>query len=223
MQIIGHRGARACKTENTLDSFKEAIKLQVDWIEFDVRNTSDGETIVFHDTTLLRATGNARKISSCTYNELHTLNIDKDGNIIPSLNEAIDFIATKAKINIEIKDAHSVNNVCNVIQKQVNAGRRMSDFMVSSFSTRILHKVHTTNKSIKLALLLRLPFGFLKTDLPLYAVGFSHICAPHFAIKLAKNRGLWTYVWTVNSKSKALALSKRGIDAVVTDHAEWLK
>ena len=46
---VGHRGARAYEVENTLDSFKKAIELGVNAIEFDVRATKDEKLIVFHD------------------------------------------------------------------------------------------------------------------------------------------------------------------------------
>ena len=36
---IGHRGARAYEVENTIESFKKAIELGVNAIEFDVRAT----------------------------------------------------------------------------------------------------------------------------------------------------------------------------------------
>ena len=47
--IIAHRGASSLARENTIESFKKAIEIGVDMIEFDVRRTRDQALIVHHD------------------------------------------------------------------------------------------------------------------------------------------------------------------------------
>ena len=47
--IVGHRGAPRRARENTIESFDWAESLGVDAVEFDVRQTRDGEAVVFHD------------------------------------------------------------------------------------------------------------------------------------------------------------------------------
>jgi len=54
MLIVGHRGAAGVAPENTLASFREAIRAGADWLEFDVRFTNDGIPIIIHDSTLKR-------------------------------------------------------------------------------------------------------------------------------------------------------------------------
>ncbi|MEM5810724.1 MAG: glycerophosphodiester phosphodiesterase, partial [Candidatus Aenigmatarchaeota archaeon] len=54
---IGHRGARAYEPENTLRSFKKAIELGANAIEFDVRETKDKKLVVIHDENIRRITG----------------------------------------------------------------------------------------------------------------------------------------------------------------------
>lgn len=221
MQIIGHKGACATSTENTLPSFREALEHRVYCIEFDVRNTADGHTVVFHDASLLRMAGDLRRISDCTLSELREVKIGNN-ETIPTLNEALDVIGDNAKVNIEIKDAKSTPNVCQVILQRVKSGRNYDDFIVSAFRPQTLRDVHKTNAKIRLALLQVLPFGFLTTRLPIAAVGFSRFFLPKFLIKIAKSKGLWVYAWTVNSQRRASALAKNGVDAVVTDHADLM-
>ena len=43
---IGHRGARGLVDENTMESFKKAIEIGVDDIEFDIQRTKDGVFVV---------------------------------------------------------------------------------------------------------------------------------------------------------------------------------
>ncbi|MCZ7631217.1 MAG: glycerophosphodiester phosphodiesterase [Microthrixaceae bacterium] len=46
---IAHRGASADHPENTRDAFVGAADQDADWVELDVRHTSDGSLIVNHD------------------------------------------------------------------------------------------------------------------------------------------------------------------------------
>ena len=50
--VIGHRGASADFPENTLDAFAGAAAQGADWVELDVRATSDGILVVHHDAVL---------------------------------------------------------------------------------------------------------------------------------------------------------------------------
>jgi glycerophosphoryl diester phosphodiesterase len=49
--VVGHRGMRGW-AENSLEAFSSAIALGVDAVEFDVRRTSDGELVAWHDELL---------------------------------------------------------------------------------------------------------------------------------------------------------------------------
>jgi glycerophosphoryl diester phosphodiesterase len=48
-EIQGHRGARACRPENTLAGLAYALSIGVDALEFDVTLTADGGQILAHD------------------------------------------------------------------------------------------------------------------------------------------------------------------------------
>lgn len=49
MLLIGHRGCRGLLPENTIESFKEAIKLGVHAIELDIVVTGDNKIVVSHE------------------------------------------------------------------------------------------------------------------------------------------------------------------------------
>ena len=50
--VVGHRGARGDRSENTLPAFQYAIAAGVDGIEFDVHVTKDNKVVVSHDPVL---------------------------------------------------------------------------------------------------------------------------------------------------------------------------
>lgn len=52
VKISLHRGANRYAPENTLPAFAKAIRLGVDYVEFDVRTTSDGKFYLLHDSSL---------------------------------------------------------------------------------------------------------------------------------------------------------------------------
>jgi glycerophosphoryl diester phosphodiesterase len=52
IEIIGHRGARGLRPENTLPGFAHALEIGVDAVELDVGLTADGAVICNHDQAL---------------------------------------------------------------------------------------------------------------------------------------------------------------------------
>ena len=55
-RVIAHRGFSAIAPENTLASFRAALELAGDGIEFDVRFSRDLEVMVIHDSEVNRTT-----------------------------------------------------------------------------------------------------------------------------------------------------------------------
>lgn len=102
--IIGHRGH--WKTaENTIRSFHESIDLGAQMLEFDVQLSKDGIPMVFHDYTLKRMTGRAGSVKGRTARHLSTIALP-GGTSIPTLRRALEEIAHRVPVNIELKYDH---------------------------------------------------------------------------------------------------------------------
>ncbi|MGZ5891267.1 MAG: glycerophosphodiester phosphodiesterase family protein, partial [Caldimonas sp.] len=71
--VVGHRGNRAHAPENTLESFREAVALGADAVEFDLRVSRDGALVVIHDETLERTTDGSGPVALRTVAELKRL------------------------------------------------------------------------------------------------------------------------------------------------------
>ena len=71
--ICAHRGANNTHPENTIAAFKEAIRLGVHMIEFDVQMSKDGELVVIHDKSVDRTTNGQGKVSDLSLIELKHL------------------------------------------------------------------------------------------------------------------------------------------------------
>ena len=110
--VTGHRGCKAYCAENTLDSFREAFRLGVDVLEFDVHLTRDKEPIILHDEMVNRTTNGTGSVHFKTLEEVKQLDAGVKfgfpGLRIPTLRETLDCVAKEAAsnlhLNVEIKD-----------------------------------------------------------------------------------------------------------------------
>lgn len=225
MLIIGHRGAKGLRPENTIGSIREAVKLGVDIVEFDVHITKDKVPILIHDRSLLRTHHKLSIVSKSYYKDL--LDLTKDGEKrITSLEEVLDEFFGKVTLNIEIKRFRAAKVVMELLLNgYVKKTRDWDNLIISSFKPTALMVVRNYSKRVRLALLsYQNPFLFIAVAkfLKLYAVGFYNLYLDNLALKIAKGKffDLFVYVHTVNSVNAARALEARGIKAIVTNYPD---
>ena len=149
---MGHRGAAGLAPENTIVSIAEALAAKVDWIEFDVRRTQDGHIVLVYDRHTGRVAHKKLVIRKAAMQELKELQMKK-GFSIPTLEEAVELIGEKSKINIEVKSSDCVPQVIELIQKCIKKGYKHSHFLVSSFSPAVLRAAYQLDKKIPYSLL----------------------------------------------------------------------
>lgn len=107
--ICAHRGASDTHPENTLAAFREAIRLGVHMIEFDVALSKDGQLVLMHDTTVDRTTDGNGPVSELTLAELKKLDAGSwknnrfKGERIPTLGEALAIMPDNMWLNVELK------------------------------------------------------------------------------------------------------------------------
>lgn len=122
-KIIGHRGSGTHSTKdgqligNTLHSIKAAIAAEVEWLEIDIRMTSDDRLVVFHDESVVDKTDfdmHQSKWPDCTDKvqdlslfQLETLKLHlSDGQTILSLDKLFRELgpsATKVRWIFDLK------------------------------------------------------------------------------------------------------------------------
>jgi len=96
--ISAHRGNTGRAPENTLATYKDALKVGVDFIEIDVRTTLDGKLVILHDGTLNRTTNGEGPLKNKRFFELRELSAGKgsiefDKERIPTLEEVCQLIS----------------------------------------------------------------------------------------------------------------------------------
>ncbi|MCK5698787.1 MAG: hypothetical protein KAH93_02995, partial [Candidatus Aenigmarchaeota archaeon] len=115
--VTGHRGCAGLEPENTLRSFRKAVSLGVDLIEFDIRRTKDNHLVVIHDDTVDRTTNSKGYVKDYTLKDIKKLDAGK-GEKIMTLQEVIDFLKNESPLmTIEIKEPDTLQEVLSVIKR----------------------------------------------------------------------------------------------------------
>ena len=219
---VGHRGAKAYETENTLESFSKAIELGVNAIELDVRQSRDEKLIISHDDNLKKVFGKDMQINVATLEELKQLSSDR----VPTLEEALLFIDGKIdKILVELKETGYEKKVLDVIRKQSLEYR----VIIVSFHEESLAAVKNLDSKIETGLIyakfrskIRNPIqATLKLNaqylVPLYR--FIHTKD----IEKAHENNLKVIVWTINTKEEAMEYIAKGVDGIASDKPDIFK
>ncbi len=132
---MGHRGAAAYATENTLSSIQTAIDCGVDMVEVDVRRTRDNVLVLAHEP-FIKGQGHKVKVSRSTFDQIKQVCL-AGGEMVATLEEALLFIKGKAQVNLDLKVGGIEADVVALVKKL-----DMSDeIMFSGLNKKSLRKV----------------------------------------------------------------------------------
>ncbi len=210
MLIIGHRGAAGLAPENTLQALQAGFDAGADILEFDIRLTKDEVPILAHNP---RVAG--RWLSQTTLAELQKI------TTVTTLQEVLDAFFGKILLNIEIKQSNSVPVVYKTVGLYISRQNDWDNILFSSFKPQALVALRDYGDELNLALLHHInPFTYMRyhKKLNLSAVGFHRLHVNGIALAVAKELGIFTYVYTVDLPKTALRMENRGLDGVVTNY-----
>ena len=212
--VVGHRGAAGQAPENTLRALREAIESGADAAEFDVQVTGDGVPIVFHDEDASRVAGVSLNVRRAVLREVRALRVS--GEPVPTLAELLEESRGRIPLLLEIKNAADTD----VIVGHVERSGMVGDVMLISFHPEALRRARELNPRIPTGLIYYRPPGMIVEckRLGCDAVLPRHNLATEKAVALAHRLGLIVVAWTVNDPARAIALVRRGVDAIATDY-----
>lgn len=135
---IAHRGLfnKAEAPENSLEAFRRAVSGGYG-IELDVQLSADGKLVVFHDESLKRMCGVARKIWKCNYRELCQYHLLDTEERIPLLKEVLQIVGGKVPMIIEVKPEGNPIQTAKELSRQMEGYQ--GEYCVESFDPRVLH------------------------------------------------------------------------------------
>jgi glycerophosphoryl diester phosphodiesterase len=220
--IVAHRGASSLARENTIESFKKAIGIGVDMIEFDVRRTRDQALIVHHDELM-----EGKPVKELTYDEISKM-AKGHGFSTPTLEEVLKHTSGKVKLDVEIKEEGYEKEIVELLLKYF----KKDQFVITSFYDSCIRKIKDDYPDTKTGLIL----GISKAKNPIltrFSEFFPHkrcreakadFLAPHWRLlwfgflDRAKKENKPVFVWTVNDQRKIWKmLHDERIDAIITD------
>ena len=127
MYLIAHRGLSHIAPENTLAAFACALAAGFHGIQTDVRLSSDGELVLFHN----RTTPDGLSVAALTRSEL-SLEV---GYLVPTLSESLEAFPD-AFWNIELKSPAAAPTTFALLE--ILAGRR--NILLTSFRHELIIK-----------------------------------------------------------------------------------
>jgi len=246
---IAHQGGRGLWPENTLLAFERALDLGVDVLEMDLRGTSDGHIVVYHDASVERTTEGAGLVRELTLEEVRKLDagyrfaVEANGNVshpyrgqglvVPTLLEILGRLP-ESRLNLEMKefDPELARTLCTTLRKKGFAKR----VLVASFDHEPMVAFRGACPEIATSATLREGLVFYQLDRlglgSLYrspAVAFEfpeyfgeiHVIRPSF-LEAARSFNVRVQVWTVNEDKDLARMLAMGVDGIVTDYPDRL-
>ncbi len=220
--IIAHRGASGIAPENTLSAFQLAIDIGVDYLELDVRKSSDDSLMVIHDATVNATTNGSGFVNSKTYSELRALDAGSwfssayIGEQIPTLFEVLLLAKNNgAKVCVEMKDSGLESEVVAMIQSL----NMVDDIILFSFNLSELQTIKTLIPAIQVCFL---DGSISQTEIDdLVAIGGEYVGCGDIPtlddVEFARNVDVGFFAWTVNEPVDMQKLMSKGIAGIITD------
>ncbi len=238
---IGHRGAPALAPENTLRSFRAAVELGVDLIEFDVLDLRNGPLVVAHSDHLDEvshgvASGRVRRLS---LDELRAVAPE-----LPTLDDALAFFADEARevgLHIDLKLRIRLDELGEAIRRHglesrtVVSGVRPASLQALARAAPGV-RVGITYPEDRLSIsrkpylwpVVSLGLTSMRASVPLRLprlarrVGASVVMLQHrlvtaASVRSAHRAGLPVLAWTVDDPADLVRVVAAGVDGVITN------
>ncbi|MBO6519786.1 MAG: glycerophosphodiester phosphodiesterase [Rhodospirillales bacterium] len=234
--VIGHRGAAGLAPENTLISLRRARLEGAKWVEFDVKLSSDGTAVLFHDDTLERTTTGRGRVKDCHIDTIRKLEAGAwfgasfAGTRVPTFAESIQTLADEGLgANVEIKPCpgearRTAEVVCRMIAETWSDS--VPGPVISSFDRDAMAVARDMLPDAARAMLFSgLPDDWKRVvdELKCTSVHASNRHVTKAVVAQVNEAGLPLRIYTVNDPARAETLREWGVSAVFTDRPDLIK
>jgi glycerophosphoryl diester phosphodiesterase len=239
---VGHRGAAALASENTLRSFEAALTSGVDAIEFDVLDLVDGPLVLAHSNDLAEVSHGAAvgRVRDCSLDELREVAPE-----LPTLDDALEFLAGRdVGLHVDLKLTRRLDEVADAVVRHGLSERVVvSSFHLASlaaFSERAPHVpigftypedrygvsrrrafqpvIRLGTLALRRALVARIPAMIERARAS--SLMLHHAVVSAAAVERAHAGGAAVWAWTVDDPAELARLDAAGVDAVITNNPE---
>lgn len=227
---FAHAGGKKLLPENTLKAFRNAIRLNADYIEFDLRLTKDKEIIIFHDPDTFNITSIPGLVKDKTLKELKRLDVG-EGERIPTFQEVVELTDHKINLLLHIAAAD--------MEAQIVKTLREFDYIemtiVSCMVHKYLLKFRALEPKLKLAALEDLDFEEFPNwnirkklidravNNKYWAINPEYHLVDSQFVEYSHQNDLKVFPWTVNDREDIVTLLQLGVDGIITDDIPLIK
>ncbi|HHE46081.1 MAG TPA: glycerophosphodiester phosphodiesterase [Bacteroidetes bacterium] len=225
--LIAHRGGLYYRPQNSMAAFEFILNRGIEWIETDIRLSSDGVPVLFHDERIHVPGAGLHQVRELSCSELQSIDIG-GGELLPTLGELFDRFSDRFYYDFDIKDPDAVDVVVPIIRRYELAERSV----LSSFIPDALQRALEIAPEIHRGLLLDNLTGRLVDGR--HAVNAARLLEceyflPHHRIlkpewvETAGSEGLKVIAWTVNQLADAQRMLNMGVDGLISDRPDYLR
>jgi glycerophosphoryl diester phosphodiesterase len=224
---IAHRGGAGLAAENTLEAFARSYALGLRYLETDVRMTSDGHLVAFHDAGLHRVTGSHTKLARHTLAEITKLSVQGGGAIVTLADVLASF--PDACFTIDVKERRTIAPLARLLRESGSEQR----VCIAGMRGRWLEELRSlTSPELCTALSWRKLARLATRSVSADSVGlFAHVplrlgrlrVYTDELVERAHDAGVRVIVWTVNDSPTMHRLLDRGVDGIITDRPDILR
>ncbi len=229
---IAHRGGAALAPENTLAAFRMATSLGFRYLETDVRVTSDGGLVCFHDATLDRVTDGRGRLHRHRLRDVRSLWVDGCQRI-PTLAEALEAFPS-ANFTVDLKVEAAIEPLARLLSHKPFATRVCVAGAWDGWLARLRGLVPTVHTALGWRSLTVLVWGArtgASSPRRIATAPFAHVpirlgSVPIFVERLvthAHEMGIRVVVWTVDDPASMHRLLDHGVDGIITDRPDLLR
>ena len=233
--VVAHRGASAAHPENTLDSFQAAIEAGADVVELDVRLTADGVPVIMHDMDVSATTDGSGYVHQLTLDEIKRLDASGERGLgirVPTLREALDLLAGRVGVNVEIKNMPGEPSfdspreaVAEQVVELVNRIEFDGPVLVSSFNWLSIERVQDLDQDVTTGFLTIAEIDpwaslvYVRTRAHGYVLPQAPalLAAGREFVQEAHREGVLVGTWTVDDAETIESLFEMGVDAIATN------
>lgn len=222
--VIAHRGASAVAPENTRSAIVEAIRMKAPVIEFDVRATSDGELVLFHDDDLERLVGRKETVEETLWEEFEQLDVGMwfgDGTFAGEKSIRLSFAIELCHEGGAIPLIEHKSGTAEAYAKVLRELDAVDEVIVQSFNWNFLKQIQKELPGLAIGAL-----GSKKTSAEKFAklealepdwVGWKYQDIRSSDVEKFHDLGAKVALWTVNDPKVAATWVAAGVDAIITD------
>jgi glycerophosphoryl diester phosphodiesterase len=229
---IAHRGGAALAQENSLAAFGLASGLGLRYLETDVRVTSDGHLVCFHDETLERVTTATGPVRSKSLRELRALRINGI-EPIPTFDEALEAFPHQC-FTVDSKDLAGLAPLVKSLRRRGVADRVCVAGAWDGWLAQVREQVPQVATALgwqSLTTLLMCARAGVRPPRALANAPFAHVPVklgrvPIFVerlVAMSHDLGVQVVTWTVDEPVVMRHLLDAGVDAIITDRPDLLR